>query len=89
MRRFWVTARIRSPIGVLLSRNRSAAKTVNAKTIIHSRFQVIVSPPSSKAPDIHEGLPTSRLVGPKIERTACCRISDMPQVASKVSSGRP
>jgi hypothetical protein len=36
-----------------------------------------------------EGLPTSRLVGPKIERTACCRISDTPQVASSVSSGRP
>ena len=35
--------------------------------MIHSRFQVIVSSPSSNAPDIQDGLPTSRLVGPKID----------------------
>ena len=49
----------------------------------------MVSWPSWKAPDIQDGLPTSRLVGPKIVRTACCRTSDRPQVASSVSSGRP
>ncbi|MNU56981.1 hypothetical protein D3C71_460890 [compost metagenome] len=46
-------------------------------------------PPSGKEPDIHDGLPTSWLVGPKIVRIACCRMSDTPQVASSVSSGRP
>ena len=43
----------------------------------------------SKAPLMKDGLPTSRLFGPKIVRTACCRSSDRPQVASSVSSGRP
>ena len=31
--------------------------------MIQSRFQVMARPPSSKAPDIQVGLPTSRLVG--------------------------
>ena len=57
--------------------------------MIHSRFQVIASWPSSNAPDIQDGLATSRLVGPKMVRTACCRISETPHVASSVSSGRP
>ena len=57
--------------------------------MMQNRFQVIVISPSWKAPDIQEGLPTSRLVGPKIVRTACCRIRLTPQVASNVSSGRP
>ena len=35
------------------------------------------------------GAETGRLSGPKAVRTACCRISDTPQVASSVSSGRP
>ena len=60
-----------------------------ANTMIHSRFQVMVRPPSSKAPDMKFGAPTSRLVGPNVVRTACCRIRLMPQVASSVSSGRP
>ena len=50
---------------------------------------VMVICPTSKAPLIHDGLPTSRLLGPNVVRTACCRISDRPQVASSVSSGRP
>ena len=49
----------------------------------------MVSWPSWKAPDMKDGAPTSRLDGPKIERTACCSTSDRPQVASSVSSGRP
>ena len=57
--------------------------------MIHMRFQVIVSPPSWKAPDMKCGAPTSRLAAPKVVRTACCRIRLMPQVASSVSSGRP
>ena len=49
----------------------------------------MLSWPSWKVPDIQDGAPTSRLDGPKIERTACCSTSDRPQVASSVSSGRP
>ena len=43
----------------------------------------------ASAPLIHEGLPTSRLVGPKAVRTACWITSERPQVASRVSNGRP
>ena len=57
--------------------------------MIQRRLYVMVIPPRSKAPLIQEGLPTSLLVGPKMVRTACCRISDRPQVASSVSRGRP
>ena len=89
MRRFCVTARICRPKAERLSSSSSATKTAIEKTMIHMRFQVMDRPPSSKAPDIQLGLPTSRLVGPKIVRIACCRISEMPQVASSVSSGRP
>ena len=46
-------------------------------------------PKNSVEPLIHVGAMTIWLVGPKIERTVCCRISEMPQVASRVSSGRP
>ena len=67
----------------------SSAKTASEKTMIASRLAVIESPATSKEPDIHDGVPTAWLVGPKMVRTACCRISDMPQVASSVSSGRP
>ena len=38
---------------------------------------------------MNDGLPTSRLFGPNVVRTACCKISESPQVASSVSSGRP
>ena len=57
--------------------------------MIQSRLYVTVIPPSSKAPLIQDGLPTSLLVGPKIVRTTCCRMSDRPHVASNVSRGRP
>ena len=45
--------------------------------------------PSSTEPLIQDGVETSRLLGPKMLRTSCCRISETPQVASRVSSGRP
>ena len=55
-----------------------------------TRFQVTVKPPiRSKPPVIQLGLETSLFGEPKIERTVCCRIRLTPQVASKVSSGRP
>jgi hypothetical protein len=57
--------------------------------MIHKRFTVSVSPPISIAPLIQGGELTSLLVGPKMLRTACCRIRLSPQVASRVSSGLP
>ena len=53
------------------------------------RFQVSVSPPRCVTPLIQDGVSTSRLLAPKIDRTACCKTSDRPQVASSVSSGLP
>ncbi|OWK24413.1 hypothetical protein AJ87_22220 [Rhizobium yanglingense] len=89
IRRFCVTARICRPKAERFRSSSKVTKTIIEKTMIHIRFQVIDSPPSSKAPDIQLGLRTSRLVGPKIVRTACCRMRDTPHVASSVSSGRP
>ncbi len=57
--------------------------------MIQTRLQVSATPRISTEPDMKDGFITSRFVGPKSERTACCRISDTPQVASRVSSGRP
>ena len=71
------------------SSSSSPAKTASANRMMTKRFQVTSISPSWNEPDIHDGLPTSRLVGPKIERTVCCRIRLTPQVASSVSSGRP
>jgi hypothetical protein len=89
MARFWVTARISRPSLVKRNSPSSATNTTREKQIIHSRLYVTVMWPTSNAPLIHEGAPTSRLVGPNAVRTACCRISERPQVASKVSRGRP
>ena len=87
--RFCVTARISSPKRVKRNRASKPMKMSKVKTMIHSRLYVTVIRPRSNDPLIHEGLPTSLLVGPKTVRTPCCRISDSPQVASSVSSGRP
>ena len=47
-------------------------------------------PPSTVTPpDIQAGLATSTFCAPKMVRTSCIRIRLMPQVASRVSSGRP
>ena len=89
MRRFCVTARMRRPNDVARSSNCSAAKTTMASTMIHSRPVVICRPPTLIEPDMKAGALTWRLLAPKIVRTACCRISETPQVASRVSSGRP
>ena len=89
MRRFCVTARMRRPNDVARSTNCSATKTTIASTMIHSRLVVISRPPSWNAPDMKAGALTWRLLAPNRVRTACCRISETPQVASSVSSGRP
>ena len=72
-----------------LSTNKSAAKTASENTTIQSRFSVTSIWPTSIEPDIQDGLPTSRLLGPKMVRTACWRIRLTPHVASRVSRGRP
>ena len=87
MRRFCVTARMRRPKGVARSRSCSATKTRIVKMMIHSRPLVISRPPRRNDPAMKDGAPTSWLLAPKVVRTACCRISEMPQVASSVSSG--
>ena len=89
MRRFWVTARILSPNEVARSTNCNATKTRIASAMIQSRPDVIERPPTSTAPDMKSGAVTCLLLAPKIERTACCNISETPHVASRVSSGRP
>ena len=43
----------------------------------------------SMTPVIQRGVSTLRLSGEKILRTACCKISEIPNVANSVSSGRP
>ena len=87
--RFCVTARICRPKAVQPQSLRSDPEDGEAKTTIHEAVVGDGQPPISNAPDIQAGLSTTLLVGPKIVRTACCRISDRPQVASSVSSGRP
>ena len=89
MRRFCVTARMRRPKGVARSTSCRAAKTASVNTTIHMRPEVISRPPMWNDPAMKAGAETGRLSGPKAVRTACCRISDTPQVASRVSSGRP
>ena len=63
-------------------------KTTADNTMIQSRLVVIDSPPISNAPDMNGGLLTRRLLAPNRLRTNCCRMSETPQVASSVSSGR-
>ena len=55
MRRFWVTARIRSPNGVTRNANCSATNTRIASAMIHSRPVVIERPPISTPPDMNFG----------------------------------
>ena len=83
MRRFCVTARIERPSPPQRNVAIRAPSTSAANRMIQSRFTVSVRPPSATEPLIHAGELTSWLVGPKMLRTACCRIRLSPQVASK------
>ena len=89
IRRFCVTARTLSPRLVRFSRSRSARKTPSANSTMAMRFHVSVTPATPIEPCSQSGVETSRFVGPKAVRTACCRMRLTPQVASSVSSGRP
>ena len=80
---------MRSPKGVVRNSSSSPTKTAMANTMIHMRPEVMAMAPKSKEPDMKVGAPTSRLLAPKMERTACCSMRERPKVASSVSSGRP
>ena len=90
MSRFCVTARMCRPKVVLRSTSARAPSTTKQKTRMTMRFQVMVMPPmNSKPPVIQDGFDTSLFGAPKMVRTSCCRMRLTPQVASRVSSGRP
>ena len=90
MPRFCVTARTNSPRRVRASRNHISSSTATAKPTIMTRFHGSTTlARTSTPPDIHTGFSTCTFCAPKMERTLCIRIRLMPQVASRVSSGRP
>ena len=90
MLRFWVTARTFRPRRVLFSSSQVRTTTNKAKPMMtmrlygSTRFGSTCMPPDSQA-----GLATSTFCAPKVTRTSWMRIRLMPQVASRVSSGRP
>ena len=90
MRRFCVTPRTNRPRRVRAISAHTPTSTRTAKPTIAMRLKgsvrlLITSTP----PDSQVGFSTGTFCAPKIERTACCSIRLMPQVASSVSSGRP
>ncbi len=90
MLRFCVTARTFRPRRVLFSKSQVRSTTNSAKPMItmrlygSTRFGSTCRPPESQA-----GLATSTFCAPNSTRTSWIRIRLMPQVASRVSSGRP
>jgi len=90
MVRFCVTARTNRPSRVRVSSSHIIASTNAAKQMIAMRLHGRTTPLiASMPPDIQDGFSTCTFCAPKIVRTDCIRIRLMPQVASKVSSGRP
>ena len=88
--RFWVTARMRSPVLVRKSSQYIAATLTEARTMMKSRLNGSVRPVmSAKPPDSHVGDETSTLAAPKYRRRPCWMMSEAPHVSSSVSSGRP
>ncbi|MDT4823881.1 hypothetical protein FQZ97_571210 [compost metagenome] len=88
--RFCVTPRTNRPRRVLPMSQPIASSTSAAKTMMQMRFHGSVTLLSIvKPPLIQPGFSTPTFCAPKSERTSCCSIRLMPQVASSVSSGRP
>ena len=58
MRRFWVTARMRSPKGVARSTSCKATKTRIVNTTIHMRPLVMSRPPRRNEPAMKAGAET-------------------------------
>ncbi|MPN15077.1 hypothetical protein SDC9_162406 [bioreactor metagenome] len=88
--RFWVTARTNMPSRVLFISTQTRNSTNSAKPMMITRFHGRIRlGRSSTPPDIQLGLATSTFCAPNSTRAAWIRISDRPQVASRVSSVRP
>jgi len=88
--RFWVTARTWRPRGVRWSRSQTAATVALAKSTMAIRLQGSTTPSkSSNPPESQKGLATSTFWAPKRSRTVWISSRLIPQVASRVSKGRP
>ena len=90
MRRFWVTPRTNSPKRVLAISSATPASTPTANTMMAMRLKgkvrllATATPPLSQA-----GFSTGTFCAPNSERTDCINTRLMPQVANRVSKGRP
>ena len=88
--RFCVTPRTNRPRRVLPISSATASSTAKAKPMMMIRFQGRVRLPSSVMPPlIQDGFSTPTFCAPNRLRTPCISTRLMPQVASRVSSGRP
>ena len=87
--RFWVTPRTKSPNRVCESSNAIMRRTASENPMMKIRFQGRAAPATVSAPDSQEGFWISTFCGPTRVRTVWIKASEMPQVASRVSSGRP
>ena len=88
--RFCVTPRTNRPRRVRAISQATAASTKTAKPMITMRLKGKDRLPSTCTPPlIHDGFSTPTFCAPNSVRTNCINIRLMPQVASKVSSGRP
>ena len=90
MGRFCVTPRTNRPKRVLPINSAMPTSTAAANTMINTRFQGNCRLGSNcSEPLIHEGFSTPTFCAPNKLRTPCISTRLMPQVASKVSKGRP
>ena len=90
MGRFCVTPRTNRPRRVLLIRKATPPSTASAKATMITRFQGSCRLSSSRTPPlIHAGFSTPTFCAPNTVRTSCISTRLLPQVASRVSSGRP
>ena len=90
MARFCDTALMCSPRRVRVITMNRAAKTSIVKRTMDSRLTVIASASLIwSVPLIQAGVSTDRLFAEKIDRTSCCNTRLTPNVARRVSSGRP
>ncbi len=66
----------------------STPTATRQSTMMNSRDAARSMPATRMLPCSQAGAPTSTLGAPKMLRASCCRISETPQVTSRVSSGR-
>ena len=90
MARFWVTPRTNKPKRVWLISKAMPTNTSMAKTTMNKRFQGSTKLASTCTPPLIQlGFSTATFCAPNKLRTACISTKLMPQVANKVSKGRP